>query len=289
MAETIPTEHRFSTAALIRAFAVSPKKHRGQNFLKDAKTAEMLVARARIGPEEAVLEIGAGMGAVTFPLAAAARRVYAVEADRQVAEILASQITGSLAERITLINKDILKTDMGEIREAAGQKLVAFGNLPYYLSSQVLIKLIVERRHIDRAYLLFQKELADRIQAPPGSRTYGRISVAAQYASVIRQAASLSPEHFLPKPKIHSTMLAFDFSASTTAPARDEALFFSLVAAAFSQRRKMLRNALAPLFKSLEISDPEGAFARAGIDPALRAERLSPADFVALSNACSPD
>ncbi|MEW5735490.1 MAG: 16S rRNA (adenine(1518)-N(6)/adenine(1519)-N(6))-dimethyltransferase RsmA [Thermodesulfobacteriota bacterium] len=274
-----------STAALMRAFAVSPKKHRGQNFLRDAQTARMLVSRAGIGPGDAVLEIGAGMGAMTFPLAEAAHCVFAVEADLRVADVLESQITPALAEKIRVIRNDIMKTDLAPVRELAGSPLTVFGNLPYYLSSQVLIKLIMERRHVARAFLLFQKELADRILAPPGGRDYGRISVAAQYASKIRPVVTLSPEHFLPKPKIHSTLLAFDFSTQPVAPARDEALFFSVVAGAFSQRRKMLKNALEPLLRELAAVEPDRAFARAGIDPAIRAEKLSPADFVRLADA----
>lgn len=276
---------QISTAALLRAFSVSPKKHRGQNFLKDAKTAEMLVSKAGIGPEDVILEIGAGMGAMTFPLAAAAMHVYAVEADREVADVLETRLSSDMASRITLIRGDILKTDLAPIREKAGKPLTVFGNLPYYLSSQVLIKLVMERGHVGKAFLLFQKELADRIRARAGGRDYGRISVAAGYASVVRPVVTLSPEHFLPKPKIYSTLLSFDFRTAPTTPARNEALFFAVVAAAFGQRRKMLKNALEPLFQSLALEDAGGVFSRAGIDPALRAEKLAPADFVRLADA----
>jgi 16S rRNA (adenine1518-N6/adenine1519-N6)-dimethyltransferase len=260
------------------------KKQLGQNFLSDPSTAEMIVSRAGISPSDTVLEIGPGLGALTFPLAECAGHVIAVEKDPQIAGMLKSMIDGKQLSHVTIIENDILKVNVMDIADQAGRPLVVMGNLPYNISSQVLIQLIQSRKAVSRAILMFQKELAERITSEPGVKDYGRITVMLKYCADVGTIATVKSHLFFPKPKVDSAVVEIRFKTILTCPADDEVFLSRVIQASFGKRRKTLKNALSS--SNLKISGQlaEEALICASIVPSRRAETLSIAEFVALSN-----
>jgi 16S rRNA (adenine1518-N6/adenine1519-N6)-dimethyltransferase len=260
------------------------KKQLGQNFLSDPSTAEMIVSRARIRATDTVLEIGPGLGALTFPLAKCARQVIAIEKDHQIAGILKSLIAGSRLSHVTIIENDILKVNVNEIADQAGHPLVVMGNLPYNISSQVLIQLIQNRKSVSRAILMFQKELAERITSNPGVKDYGRITVMLKYCADVSTIATVKSHLFFPKPKVDSEVVEIRFKTRLPWPADDEVFLSRVIQASFGKRRKTLKNALSSSSLAISGQLAEQALAGAFIIPSRRAETLSIAEFVALSN-----
>ena len=163
-----------SPKTLLTARNIFPKKQLGQNFLIDPSTANMIVSRSGILPDDIVLEIGAGLGALTIPLARAARKVYAVDKDQRIIEICKTELCNNKISNVILIEKDILNIDIEELVENERRKIIVIGNLPYNISSQIIIQLIHSRSAVDRAVLMFQKELAQRITAKKGGKDYGK-------------------------------------------------------------------------------------------------------------------
>ncbi|MEW6672871.1 MAG: 16S rRNA (adenine(1518)-N(6)/adenine(1519)-N(6))-dimethyltransferase RsmA [Thermodesulfobacteriota bacterium] len=273
-----------SPAQILRFQNLLPKKQFGQNFLKDPSTAQMIVQRSDLTSGDVALEIGAGLGALTVPIARAARKVYAVEKDGRLAAVLTGILASSECRNVTLVHKNILDVDINQLAREEGCRLVVFGNLPYNISSQILIHLIMARSAVRHCVLMFQKELALRIMAPPGTRDYGRLSVLLQYCAEVRRIADVKAGLFYPRPKVDSEVLAVDFKEAPEFPADDEAFFIKVVKAAFSKRRKTLKNALAGSDLALEAGIAEQTLKAAGIEPARRAETLSVEEFVRLSN-----
>lgn len=274
-----------SPAQLLAAGKLTPRKQLGQNFLRDPSTAEMIVQRANLLPEDVVLEIGAGLGALTVPLARAARKVFAVEKDGGLAGLLAAVLAECDCSNVTLINQNILQVGIEELARLQDRRLVVVGNLPYNISSQILIHLIKARTAVNRCVLMFQKELAQRLMSAPGTRDFGRLTVVVQHCADIRRVAAVKAALFYPIPKVDSEVVAIDFRSSPSPAARNEALFFQTVKAAFSKRRKTLKNALAASELALGADLAGRILASAGIDPRRRAESLSVAEFVRLSDA----
>lgn len=273
-----------SPRILLAAHNIRPKKQLGQNFLSDPGTAAMIVQRSGILPGDIVLEIGAGLGALTIPVARIAQKVYAVDVDREILDILKTQILLNGLENVTVIDRNILKVDIQALAEGAGRNIVVIGNLPYNISSQVLVLLMKYRRFLDRAVLMFQKELATRIAAPPGNKDYGRISVMLQYCADIHRIAPVKASVFFPKPKVDSEVIEVRFKTTVPCPAQDEKFFFSVIKAAFGKRRKTLKNALGASELKIDAGTAGSVLERSGIDPARRAETLSVEEFVRLSN-----
>lgn len=274
-----------SPRALLTARQLKPKKQLGQNFLADPSTAAMIVARSQLSADDIVLEIGAGLGALTMPAASCVRRVYAVEKDWDLCEILASEIAVHGIININLIRSDIFDVDIAAMATAENRRLIVLGNLPYNISSPVLFHLMATRSFIKRAILMFQKEVAQRLTAGPKTKEYGRLAVMLQYAADIRPLASVAAHLFSPKPKVDSAVVEIRFKEIIPDPAVDESRFSAIVKAAFGKRRKTLKNALAD--SELDIG-PETAvrfLLKAGVDPARRAETMSVAEFVALEHA----
>jgi len=263
---------------------IQAKKQLGQNFLSDPSTAEMIVSRAGIDASDTVLEIGPGLGALTFPLAECAGHVVAVEKDTRIAEMLKTLISERRLSHIKIIENDILKVNIQEIADQFDKPLVIMGNLPYNISSQVLIQLIQNRNVVSRAILMFQKELAERITASPGIKNYGRITAMLKYCADVRTIASVKSHQFFPKPKVDSQVVEIRFKTVLPCPANDEVFLSRVIQASFGKRRKTLKNALSS--SSLNISGQlaEKALTFTSIDPSRRAETLSIAEFVALSN-----
>lgn len=273
-----------SPRTLLTAWDIRAKKKLGQNFLKDPSTAQMIVDRSGIRSHEVVLEIGPGLGAMTIPIAKNASKVIAVDKDVRLTRLLNAELIASGVDNVTLVEADILKSEIEAYGRKKEEKLVVMGNLPYNISSQVLVKLVNARDRVDRAVLMFQKEMAQRMCASPGSKAYGRLAVMLAYCAKVEIIAQLKASMFFPQPKIDSTVVLISFLPVPKFPARDEKLLFDVVKAAFGKRRKTLKNALSG--SDLEISGPqvEQLLDKAGINPMRRAETLSVEEFVALSN-----
>ena len=273
-----------SPRTLLTQMDIHAKKQLGQNFLSDPSTAEMIFSRAGIGSSDTVLEIGPGLGALTFPLAKHAGQIIAVEKDPQIAGMLKAMIDGNQLSHVTIIENDILKVNVTNIADQAGRPLVVMGNLPYNISSQVLIQLIQSRKAVSRAILMFQKELAERITSEPGVKDYGRITVMLKYCADVSTIATVKSHLFYPRPKVDSAVVEIRFKTILPCPADDEIFLSRVIQASFGKRRKTLKNALSS--SNLQISGQlaEEALTRASIVPSRRAETLSIAEFVALSN-----
>jgi len=268
---------------LLAAWDLKPKKQLGQNFLTQPATAEMIVARGGIGPDDVVLEIGAGLGALTLALAKSARAVLAVETDAQLIRLLETEVLAAGLANVTVIHADALALDWNTL--APDQILVVAGNLPYHITSPIVVRLIEQRRRIRQAVIMVQKEMAQRLTAKPGGRDYGRLSVMLQYAASVEKIADLGAGQFFPKPKIDSQVLRIVFRPPEGPVAQSETVLSRVVQAAFAQRRKTLKNALAGSFLDLDAAGADRLLTAVGIAVTRRAETLSVAEFVNLSNA----
>ena len=274
-----------SPRILLAAHNIKPKKQLGQNFLTDPSTAAMIVRHTEILPDDVVLEIGAGLGALTIPVAFKAKKVFAVEKDRQITDLLRVEILANNLSNVVIIEKDILKVDIKALAENAGCRLVVMGNLPYNISSQVLVQLINARTAVNRAVLMFQKEMARRITANPGCKAYGRLTVMLKYCSEIKKIADINASLFFPKPKVDSEVLGIQFKKTPKYLADDEAFLSRVVKAAFGNRRKTLKNALFASSLNIDANTAKNILERSGIDPVRRAETLDIEEFVKLGNS----
>lgn len=274
---------------LLKAWNLHPKKQLGQNFLAQPATAAMIVSRAALSPEDIVLEIGPGLGALTIPAAGAARFLYAVETDAAMLERLVPELAVHDIRNVRLIKEDILRFDIPELIRAEGisRRIVVMGNLPYHISSQIVVRLVEARGFISRAVLMFQREMAQRLMAGPGGKDYGRLSVMTGYCAETRSLAVIGAAQFFPRPKVDSEIVEIRFRDRPEIPAEDERFLFATVKAAFGQRRKTLRNSLSGGL-GISAGAAEQALEEAGIDPIRRAETLSVGEFVALSHALKP-
>ena len=274
-----------SPRALLTAWNLHPKKQLGQNFLAEPSTARMIIERAGITSEDTVLEIGSGLGALTIPAAARANRVIAVETDRQIADLLKTELLTAGASNVEIVRDSILKVDIARLVADEKHRIVVIGNLPYNISSQILVQLINAQAVIRRAVVMFQKELAERLVALPGNKSYGRITVMLAYCAKIRPMATIKARMFHPRPKVDSEVVEIRFREKIEQPANDSVLLHQVIKAAFGKRRKTLKNALNQSQLGIDAPTAEKALESAGIDPIRRAETLSVAEFVKLSNA----
>ncbi len=272
-----------SPRALLQAYHLRANKRLGQHFLTDPAVAEMIVQAAGISSRDVVLEIGAGLGALTFPAARQAARLYTVEKDTRLADFLRAKIGAEGQSNVVVLERDILRVDIEALAAEADARLVVIGNLPYNISSQILIGLISARKAVKRAVLMFQTELAERLTAGPGGRDYGRLSVMIQYCADLRDVGRVAADRFFPRPKVDSSVLAIFFNTASTLSSMEEDFFFRVVRAAFGRRRKKLHNSLAGSDLGLSAEAARPALERAGIDPSRRAETLDVAEFLALS------
>ena len=271
-----------SPKALLRAWNLRPKKKLGQHFLVDPSTADMIARHSRISSADTVIEIGAGLGALTIPVARMAKRVYAVEKDSQLIQLLKPELWAHKLTNVDIIEKNILDVNLQMLAGKSDLPLVVIGNLPYNISSQVLVKLIEERRNVNRAILMFQKELARRITASPGNKDYGRLTVMLAYCAEIKSLTTVTASLFYPAPKIDSEVVEISFDIRRHYPPHDEKMLFQVIKAAFGNRRKTLRNALASSSLQVKPLIAKQALIAAGIDPGRRAETLDVSEFVAL-------
>jgi 16S rRNA (adenine1518-N6/adenine1519-N6)-dimethyltransferase len=266
---------------LLKKHDIHLSKGLGQNFITDGNIVGRIADFAALSPEESVLEIGAGAGALTTMLSRRAGRVIAIEIDRRLIPLLNEVLDG--ADNVMLIHEDCMKI----LGTAGFSPSVVVGNLPYYITSPVIMRLLEGPEIPTRMVFMVQREVAERIASPPGSRVYGAISVLTQYHCETELCMDVSREVFLPKPKVDSAVLRLKRRAAREEQPVDEALFAGLVRAGFGQRRKTLRNALTVFFadRGIEAATRDTVFAAADIDPGLRAERLSVEAFIRLANS----
>ena len=274
-----------SPKTLLRRLGLRPKKSWGQHFLVHPHQARRLAAALDLRGDETVVEIGAGLGALTVALAQTAGRVVALEMDPALARFLAEELFPE-APHVEVICRDVLEFDFRLLSREVGAPLTVAGNLPYQITSPLLFKLIQELPAIYLAVLMMQQEVGDRLLASPGTRDYGILSVLMQYHFSLKRLFTLSPTNFYPPPQVSSVVLRLK-PGSPHPRARDEALLARVVKAAFGQRRKTLNNTLvakAPAF-GLSPGELRAALEELGVDPLRRGETLAVAEFVALSNA----
>jgi 16S rRNA (adenine1518-N6/adenine1519-N6)-dimethyltransferase len=273
-----------SPKTLLNRLGLRPKKALGQHFLLHPHQARRIVATLGLTGEETVVEIGAGLGALTSLLAPAARRVIALERDPELARFLVEELLVE-SPGVQVICQDVLEFDFPGAAREAGRPLAVVGNLPYQITSPLLFSLIREAAAIAQAVLMMQSEVGARLTASPGTKDYGILSVLAQYHFRVTRLFSLSPGNFYPPPQVNSVVLRL--VPETPVPAAlDPALLQQLVKTAFGHRRKTLTNTLVSRAAALGLN-PEamrGILAELNIDPQRRGETLSLAEFVAVSN-----
>lgn len=273
-----------SPRILLAVHNIRPKKQLGQNFLSDPATAAMIVNRSGISPEDIVLEIGAGLGALTIPVARIAQKVIAVDKDPKIIDILRTEIIANNLSNVVLMDRNILEVDIKALAEDFGRGIVVMGNLPYNISSQILVQLIKSRKAVSRAVLMFQREMAQRLTAQPGCKEYGRLTVMLQYCSHIKKVADVKASLFFPKPKVDSEVLELRFKKVLEYEADDETFLFRVVKAAFGNRRKTLKNSLYASELNIDANLAKHVLESSDIDPVRRAETLNTEEFVKLSN-----
>lgn len=253
--------------------AHQPRKRFGQNFLHDPWVIRQIVASIAPAATDDLVEIGPGQGALTLALLPHCRQLTAIELDRDLAGFLRQQLAAE--PRFTLVEADALNVSLATLG-AAGQRWRVVGNLPYNISTPLLFHLLAQRQQVRDMHFMLQKEVVDRLAAQPGSKAYGRLSVMAQYACRVTPLFDVPPGAFVPPPKVTSAIVRMVPVEPAVAATNPEKLA-QVVAQAFQQRRKTLRNTLKSLL-------PEAELVAAGIDPAARAETLGVAEFVALAN-----
>ena len=261
-----------------------PAKPRlGQNFLNDTQAVERIAASLGDLTGRTVIEIGPGAGAITGALAARAAHVVAVELDPALAAHLRTEFPPGGKANVSVVQQDVLHFDFAAASAAAGQQLPVVGNLPYYITSQILLKLAASHASLDRAILMVQREVADRVTAKPGTRDYGLLSVTVQMYGPAENLFTLKPEAFSPPPDVHSTVFRWRFAPRFHELALDEATFLPFVRTVFAQKRKTLANNLRAA--QIPPAAVTAALARAAIDPQARAEGLSVDSLAALWHA----
>ena len=292
---------RLLGAAEVRRLAAEldlrPTKTLGQNFVHDANTVRRIVATAQLLPDDHVLEVGPGLGSLTLGLIEASATVTAVEIDPRLAELLPRTVAAhapDLADRLRVINADALAIGAADLAGGlqgagtgrsltTGPPTALVANLPYNVSVPVLLHLLEELPTIRRVLVMVQSEVADRLAAGPGSRTYGAPSVKTAWYGTVRRAGSVGRTIFWPVPGVDSALVSLDRHAEL--PTADRAAVFSVVDAAFAQRRKTLRAALAGWAGSPAAA--ERILLHAGIDPQRRGETVDVAGYVAIAAAAS--
>ncbi len=256
----------------------------GQNFLRDQAAIRRIAGSLEPLAGRTVVEIGPGEGAITAELVAAASHVIAVEYDRELVPWLRAKFP---ADRLTVVEQDVLRFDFEAAAAACGSKLLVAGNLPYYITSPILLKLAAGAAYLDRAVLMVQREVADRVVAAPGSRDYGLLSVTVQMYGPAQPLFTLPPEAFSPPPDVHSTVFRWRFEPRFAALGVEEGPFLAFVRTAFAQKRKTLSNNL----RSADVAPAAiaAALAANGIAPQARAEELYPEQLAALYRTLKQD
>lgn len=272
-----------NTIQFLKEHGISAKKRYGQNFLIDPKVLSRIIEGADITKEDTVLEIGPGIGTMTQALCEAAGHVIAVEIDRDMIPLLEE----NLAEfhNYEIINEDILKVDLKKLIK---ERLKIAANLPYYITTPIIMGLLEQDLPLDSVTVMVQKEVAERMQAKPGTKDYGALTLAVQYYTKAEIIANVPSNCFIPRPNVDSAVIRLKLHEDPPVRPADEKKMFGLIRAAFSQRRKTLVNALkndaALSSEGVSRERIEAALQKMELDPNIRGERLSLEEFARLSD-----
>ena len=276
------------TIEVLQKYNFSFQKKFGQNFLIDPHVLDKIIAAAEITKDDFVLEIGPGIGTLTQYLAEAAREVVAVEIDSPLIPIL--EDTLSAYDNVSVINEDVLKVDLRKLAEErnGGKPIKVVANLPYYITTPIIMSLFESHVPLKSLTVMVQKEVALRMQAGPGTKDYGALSLAVQYYASPYLAANVPPNCFMPRPNVGSAVIRLTRFEETPVQVKDEKLLFRLIRASFNQRRKTLQNGLVNS-QELDFTKEQvaAAIATLGVSPSVRGEALTLEQFAALANALS--
>lgn len=275
------------TKDIINRYGFAFKKNFGQNFLVDEHVLDKIISAADISSEDIVLEIGPGIGTLTAALAKRAKKVISVEIDKTLIPVLNEVLSDF--DNIEIINGDILKTDIAKISEEnGGKRLKLVANLPYYITTPIIMGILEQRLPVESMTVMIQREVAMRMQAEPSSKDYGALSLAVKYRCTPYLAANVPQNCFMPRPNVDSAVITLTPHAKPPVEVKDESLMFALIKAAFSQRRKTLLNCI---FNSgqwdMGKDDIAELIRGCGFDERVRGEDLSLEDFAKLSDAMS--
>lgn len=274
-----------NTIAVLQKYNFVFQKKFGQNFLIDTHVLDKIIRSAEITKDDFVLEIGPGIGTMTQYLACAAGKVVAVEIDRALIPILKDTLDGY--DNVTVINEDVLKVDIAKLAEEqnSGRPIKVVANLPYYITTPIIMGLFEKNVPIRSITVMVQKEVAERMQVGPGTKDYGALSLAVQYYAKPYIVANVPPNCFMPRPKVGSAVIRLERYAEPPVKVKDEKLMFRLIRASFNQRRKTLANGLK---NSPELNftkeEIESAIETLGKGPSVRGEALTLEEFARLSD-----
>ena len=274
-----------NTIEIIQKYEFMFQKKFGQNFLIDTHVLEKIISAAGITKDDCVLEIGPGIGTMTQYLAENAGHVVAVEIDRNLIPILKETLADY--DNVTVINEDILRVDIKALAEEynGGKQIKVVANLPYYITTPIIMGLFESGVPIDNITVMVQKEVADRMKEGPGSKDYGALSLAVQYYAEPEIVANVPPNCFIPRPNVGSAVIRLTRHKEMPVEVKDPALMFKIIRASFNQRRKTLQNGLgnAPELPYTK-EQIAAAIAEMGLTPTIRGEALSLAQFAQLSD-----
>ncbi len=275
------------TIETIKKYDFAFQKKFGQNFLIDSHVLDKIIASAGVTKEDVVLEIGPGFGTMTQYLAEAAKEVIAVEIDKALIPIL--QETLKDYDNITLINEDILKVDIAALVEEknAGKPIKVVANLPYYITTPIIMGLFEKHVPLCSITVMVQKEVAGRMQAGPGSKEYGALSLAVQFYTEPYIVANVPPNCFIPRPSVGSAVIRLTKWEKPPVQVKDEALLFALIRASFNQRRKTLQNSVVNGGIGVTKEQVVSALEQMELSPTIRGEALTLAQFAQLSDILS--
>lgn len=275
------------TIEIQKKYGIQAKKSLGQNFIIDTNILSNIVAGGKVDKDTVVIEVGPGIGALTEQIARAAKHVYAFEIDQRLLPVL--EDTLSAYDNITVINQDILKVELEAFFKEynlADERVVVMANLPYYITTPIIINFLQAPITIDQMIFMVQKEVGHRIAAKPGTKEYGSLSIAVQYYAQAETLFVVPKTVFRPQPNVESAIISLDLLDQPKADVRDEDYFFRLTRSSFAQRRKTLWNNLKIAYgKDAETTEKlQQALEQAGIDPKRRGETLTIDEFADLAN-----
>ncbi len=273
-----------NTIAVLQKYNFNFQKKYGQNFLIDTHILEKIIKESAITKDDLVLEIGPGIGTMTQYLAENAREVVAVEIDKNLIPILRDTL--SAYDNVTVLNEDILKVNISKIAEEKnqGKPIKVVANLPYYITTPIIMGLFESHVPLDSITIMVQKEVADRMQVGPGTKDYGALSLAVQYYAKPEIVANVPPNCFMPKPKVGSAVIKLSRYENPPVSVKKEAFLFALIRASFNQRRKTLVNGLANAGLGITKEQITEALEKMNLSPSVRGEALTLEQFAELSN-----
>ena len=274
-----------NTIEVLQKYNFNFQKKFGQNFLIDTHVLDKIIRESGVTKEDCVIEIGPGIGTMTQYLCENAREVVAIEIDKNLIPIL--QDTLSAYDNVTVINEDVLKVDIKKLAEEknGGKPIKVVANLPYYITTPIIMGLFESHVPIDSITIMVQKEVADRMQEGPGSKEYGALSLAVQYYAKPEIVANVPPNCFMPRPNVGSAVIRLTCHGKAPVEVKDERFMFDIIRASFNQRRKTLVNGLGNAgFLPVTKEQVSEALEKMELSPTIRGEALSLEQFAQLSN-----